>query len=201
MNLEGRLIAGLCLACCLVLWLNPAEAAVRKGKYDRTPKAAPEEPNKSILPQKGDVAILVEGAEEPHIRVAEAMIIDALTRRGYRVVDEAKMKKIRMAAAYQRAAQLALKGNVKAVLRVNGRYSVGATIVAHITADPPRENPFGLYTGTASATILAVRSNGVKLGGRTADSKQVGYTEGETQRKSIKAAVEAGLEQVFKNEE
>ena len=55
--------------------------------------------NRSVLPKKGDIAVLVEGYDAQHVRMAEAMIIEALASHGYRVVDEAKMKRIKAAAA------------------------------------------------------------------------------------------------------
>ena len=193
-----RFVALLCLLC---LAPSGADAAMlRKGKYGGASKPAPAartDPGRSILPKKGDVAVLVEGPDENHVRISEAMIIEALSGRGYRVVDEAKMKKVRAAAARAKAARLALQGDVAGILRINSRYSVGATIVAYVTAGQPRENDFGLYTGTSSAAILAVTSNGTKLGGKTAQGKQVGYTEDETQLKALTEALEAGLAQVF----
>ena len=150
----------------------------------------------AVLPRAGDIAVVVEGADEFRAR-AETLIVEMLVQRGYRVVNEAKMKSIRAAAARAQAARLALGGNVEGIMRISSGYSVAATVVAHISAGQAKENSFGLCTGTASAEIMAVRSNGMKLGGKTSQSKQVGFTEDETLRKAVDAAVEAGMAQMF----
>lgn len=153
--------------------------------------------NRSVLPKKGDIAVLVEGYDAQHVRMAEAMIIEALASRGYRVVDEAKMKRIRAAAAKAKAARLALEGNVEGILKINASYNAAATVIARVQAGEPVVNEFNLYTGTASAAIIAVTSRGVKLGGKSAMGKQVGYTLDEAQQKAIDAAVSSGMAQLF----
>ena len=199
MRSKLRFASMLCLALCLVSW--GAEAAtIRKEKAKRSVRkpapAAQTVSENSVLPRKGDIAVVVEGADDYKAR-AETLIVDMLVQRGYRVVNEAKMKSIRAAAARAQAARMALEGNVAGILRISSGYSVAATVVAHISAGQAKENSFGLCTGTASAEIMAVRSNGTKLGGKTAQSKQVGYTEDETLRKAIDAAVEASMAQMF----
>ena len=57
------------------------------------------ENDRRILPKRGDVAVIVDGDDRQHVAIAEAMVIEELINRGYRVVDEAKMKRIKMAAA------------------------------------------------------------------------------------------------------
>ena len=153
--------------------------------------------NRSVLPKKGDIAVLVECYDAQHVRMAEAMIIEALASHGYRVVDEAKMKRIRAAAAKAKAARLALEGNVEGILKINASYNAAATVIARVQAGEPVVNEFNLYTGTASAAIIAVTSRGVKLGGKSAMGKQVGYTLDEAQQKAIDAAVSSGLAQLF----
>ena len=199
MRLKLRFVAALCLALCL---MSPgAEAAmVRQEKAKRSVKkpapAAQAVSEHSVLPKAGDIAVVVEGADEYKAR-AETLIVEMLVQRGYRVVNEAKMKSIRAAAARAQAARMALEGNVEGIMRISSGYSVAATVVAHISAGQAKENSFGLCTGTASAEIMAVRSNGMKLGGKTSQSKQVGFTEDETLRKAVDAAVEAGMAQMF----
>ena len=168
-------------ALCLILCIAPCAAFAD---------------NRSVLPSKGDIAVIVEAPDEHKARV-ETFIVELLVSRGYRVVDEAKMKAIRAASVRAQAARMALMGNVEGILRLNASYSVAATIIAHVTPGQAKENSFGLSTGTASAEIMAVRSNGMKLGGKTANSKQVGYTEDETLRKAVDAAVAASMEQMF----
>ncbi len=151
----------------------------------------------AALPSKGDIAVLVEGDDPQHIATAEAIIIDTLVYNGYRVVDEAKMRRIKLAAAKAKAARLAMQGNLAAILKINASYSVAATVIARVRAGEPILNEFSLYTGTSSAAIIAVTSRGVKLGGRTAQGKQVGYTPDEAQQKAIEQAVQSGMEQMF----
>ena len=185
----------LCLAPCKL-----ESAVIRKGKLSKDrPHAATVQSasSHSVLPKKGDIAVVVEGEDAQYVRMTEAMIVDSLVNHGYRVVDEAKMKKIRAAAAKARAARLALEGNVEGILKISSGYNAAATIVATVRAGQPRENEFNLYTGTASVVLMAVTSNGTKLGGKTAQGKQVGYTEDETQQKAIYSAVEAGMAQMF----
>ena len=154
-------------------------------------------PQRRILPKRGDIAVLVEGDDRQHRAMAEAMIIEELTSRGYRIVDEAKMKKIKAAAARAKAAIYALEGNVAGILSLNAHYSAAATVVARVQAEYPRMNEFRLYTGTASVVLLAVTSGGKKLGGRVADAKIVGYSIDETMRKALYEAVKNGMQQFF----
>ena len=153
--------------------------------------------NRSVLPRKGDIAVIVEGYDAQHVRTAEAMIVEQLASHGYRVVDEAKMKRIRAAAAKAKAARLALEGNVEGILKINASYNAAATVIARVQAGEPVLNEFQLYTGTASAAIMAVTSKGVKLGGKSTMGKQVGYTIDEAQQKAIDAAVSSGMSQMF----
>ena len=190
-----------CLALCLAAG-QEAGAAVRKGKLSRPDNqdfapVQPQAPARPMLPKRGDIAVVVDGPDRHHVSMAEAAIVETLVSRGYRVVDEAKMKKIRAAAARAKAARLALEGNVEGILRINASYSVAATVVANVRAGRPRLNEFELFTGTASVAIMAVTSNGTRLGGQTAEGKQVGYTEDEARQKSIDAAVQSGMSKVL----
>lgn len=129
--------------------------------YSDIPKS-----DRRILPRRGDIAVIVEGEDRHHVAIAEAMIIEELNSRGYRVVDEAKMKRIKMAAAKAKAAQYAWEGNIAGLLKLNGNYSVAATVLAKVRAEYPRLNEYELYTGTSSVVMMAV-SGPKKLGGRT----------------------------------
>lgn len=191
---------------CLIMILSAgteAHSEVRlKGKlsdlYEN--KAAEQHnttPQRRILPKRGDIAVLVEGNDKQHRAIAEAMIIEELTSRGYLIVDEAKMKKIKAAAARAKAAIYALEGNVAGILSLNAHYSAAATVVARVEAEYPRKNETGLYTGTASVVLLAVTSGGKKLGGRIADANFIGFSIDETMRKSLYEAVRRGMQQFF----
>ncbi|MBQ6971215.1 MAG: hypothetical protein IJP86_02540 [Synergistaceae bacterium] len=192
-------------ACLAVILFTQGEAQaaillrskVKDSLDDSSTSAKSEENHRRVLPRRGDIGVVVDGSNPQHVAIAEAMIIEELASRGYRVVDEAKMKRIRMAAARAQAARYALEGNVEAILRINAHYSAAATIVAHVEAGNPERNEFKLYTGTASVALLAVTSGGKKLGGKTADAKVVAYTADETRQKALKQAVKDALQQLF----
>lgn len=175
------------------LTFTTGEAAMlRKGKISSSTAQTPQL-NRPVLPKTGDIAVIVEGPDPQHNAIAEAMIIEELTSNGYRVVDEARMKRIRAAAARAQAARYALEGNVEGLLKINGTYNATATIVASVRAGFPEPNEFRLYTGTASAAMVAVTSGGVKLGGKTSQGKAVGYTVDEARVNAITGAVRHGL--------
>lgn len=190
-----RVILFVCLITCIFTCYEVYEAeAASKRRAKKTQTNSSSE--QSVLPKKGDIAVLVEGPEEYKSR-AEATIINILVNRGYRVVDEAKMKRIRAASARAQAARYALYGEFDKILKINGSYSVAATVIANIVPEQTRENRIKLFTGTASVSIIAVKSNGIKLGGKTSESKQVGYTEAEAIRKAVDAAIQEGMLQLF----
>ena len=184
------------LILSLVMTTAFSAEAAKKKKTPQRPQDVSSVPD-SVLPKRGDIAVLVEGDDEQHVKITEAKIIDSLVNHGYRVVDEKKMKAIRAAAVRAQAARYALQGNVEGILKLNGSYSCAATVVARVQAGQPVQNQFQLYTGNATVAILAVTSRGTKLGGKTAMSKEVAFSEYETQIKSIEAAVEEGMAQMY----
>ncbi|MBQ7155739.1 MAG: hypothetical protein IJR85_09330 [Synergistaceae bacterium] len=192
MNVSRKVIAVVLLLC--VVFAGSAEAA--KAKKKRTSSPAASAPD-SVLPKRGDIAIVVEGDDEQHVSVAETKIIDSLVNHGYRVVDEKKMRAARAAAVRAQAYRLAMQGNYNAIFKLNASYSVAATVLARVQAGQAVQNQFGLFTGTASVTLLAVTSNGTKLGGKTANAKEVAFTEYETLMKCIESAVEEGMKQMY----
>ena len=201
--MKVKIFALLMSAVMIMMISSESYAEIRlKGKlsdlYDSPPQNNNNVPHsdRRILPRRGDIAVIVEGDDRQHIAIAEVMIIDELINRGYKVVDEAKMKRIKMAAAKAKAAQYAWEGNIEGLLKLNGNYSVSATVLARVRAEYPRKNEYRLYTGTASVTLMAV-AGAKKLGGRLADSKVVGYTVEETMRKSLQEAVQSGMQQFF----
>ena len=149
-----------------------------------------------VLPKKGDIAVIVE-VDKDYLRRAEAFIIDSLIKRGYRVVDEAKMKKIRAASARAQAARLALFGEESKILKISSHYNVAATVIANIVSDQPKENEFGFYIGTASAAFLVIKSNGIRLGGKISESKKIASSEAEAKRQAFDAAMQKGIVQIF----
>ena len=191
MSMKRKIIAVVLLLC--LVFVGGAEAA--KKKKTSTPKASVV--TDSVLPKRGDIAIVVEGDDEQHVKVTETKIIDSLVAHGYRVVDEKKMRAAKAAAVRAQAYRLAMQGNYNAIFKLNASYSVAATILARVQAGQAVQNQFGLYTGTASITLLAVTSNGTKLGGKTANSKEVAFTEYETLMKCIESCVEQGMNQMY----
>ena len=190
----NRKIVALVLLFTLVFTCG-AEAA-KKRKASSSAPAASQVPD-SVLPKRGDIAIVVEGDDDQHVRITETKIIDSLINHGYRVVDEKKMRAAKAAAVRAQAYRLAMQGNYNAIFKLNASYSVAATVLARVQAGQAVQNQFGLYTGTASVSLIAVTSRGTKLGGRTSSAKQVGYTEYETLMNCIESAVEDGMQQMY----
>ena len=129
--------------CLILILLASVEAyAITLGKLsglykDNTTEQQDTTPQRRILPKKGDIAVLVEGDNKQHVAMAEAMIIEELASRGYRIVDEAKMKQIKAASARAKAAIYALEGNVAGILSLNAHYSAAATVIARVQAEYP----------------------------------------------------------------
>lgn len=192
----NRKCIALILLLSLVLSCGTASAKSKKRKASSAPKAASSQPD-SVLPRRGDIALVVEGDDDQHVRIAETKIIDSLIQHGYRVVDEKKMKAAKAAAVKAQAYRLAMQGNYNAIFKLNASYSVAATVLARVQAGQAVQNSFGLYTGSASVSVLAVTSNGTKLGGRTSTSRQVSFSEYDTLMKCIEAAVEDGMKQMY----
>ena len=193
-----RKIIALVLLFCLVFTCG-AEAAKSRKKKRTSSTAATSQSSQpdSVLPKRGDIAIVVEGDDEQHVKIAEAKIIDSLVQHGYRVVDENKMKAAKAAAVKAQAYRLAMQGNYNAIFKLNASYSCAATIVARVQAGQTAQNQFGLFTGTASVSLLAVTSRGTKLGGKTSSAKEVAFTEYETLMKCIESAVVEGMNQLY----
>ena len=191
----------LCVSLLLMMSMCSVSEAtmLKRGKLSEQYPDAPkyEREHHQILPKKGDIGVVVDGSDTMHVSTTEAMIIQELVNRGYRVVDEQKMKKMKMAAARAQAARYAFEGNIAALLKVNGNYSAAATICAKVKAGRPVQNDLGLYTGTATISLLAVTSSGTKLGGDMAQGKAIGYTFEEAQQNAINAAVRNALSQIF----
>lgn len=103
---------------------------------------------------------------------------------GYRVVNPKTLASIRK----NKAARLALDGNVEAIRRLAGRYGVGQYITGHVTAQRAVKNEFDLYTATAVVSINAYNSGGKYILAESADAKEVGYTPDEAQSKAVSAA-------------
>ena len=190
----NRKIIALSLIVSLTITCG-SEAAKRKRRPAASNAASSQAD--SVLPKRGDIAVIVEGNDDYLVKMSETKIIDSLVQHGYRVVDEKKMRAAKAAAVKAQAYRLAMQGNYNAIFKLNASYSCAATVMARVQAGKTVQNQFGLYTGTASVSIMAVTSRGTKLGGKTSNSKQVGFTEDETVIKCIEAAVEDGMKQMY----
>ena len=192
----NRKIIAFVLLFTLVLTCTTASAKTKKRKSSSSAKSAASSQTYSVLPKKGDISVLVEGENEQHVRIAETKIINSLIQHGYRVVDEAKMRKAKAAAVRAQAYRLAMQGNYNAIFKLHAGYSVAGVVIARVEAGQAWQNRIG-YTGTASVAIMAVLPNGTKLGGRTSSSKQIGGSEYETLMKCVEAAVDDGMKQMY----
>lgn len=185
---------------CGLFFIRGTEANLLiKGKLD-TEDTNPDtiQPDNLIKLPKGDIAVIVNGSDSQYNSTAEAFIIGSLTNKGYNVVDEAKKKKIRRAIAQAQADRFAMQGNFAAILRINASYNVAATVYTNIKADMKTiENEIHAFTGTATASIWVITSNGTKLGGQKFEGKGVGYTEGEARQLAVNNAVESAMAQIF----
>lgn len=196
MVMNRKFFASLMLLCFVMSFMFAGESEAAKKRKTRRAPAAQSSGRDSVLPKRGDIAVIVEGDDEQHVKITEAKIIDSLVKHGHRVVDEAKMRKMKAAAVRAQALRLAMAGNYNAIFKLNASYSCAATVIARVQAGKPEKNQFQLYTGNASITITAI-TGGTKLGGKTSTSKEVAFTEYETQIKAIEAAVDDGMKQMY----
>ncbi|GHS95067.1 hypothetical protein AGMMS50276_09370 [Synergistales bacterium] len=186
----ARFIWVFILVCCVgFLVAAPSYAAAKKGKLSAPPKEAGYTPEP--LPKKGFVAILVKGEDEQHAAAVTSIMAQQLRARGYKIVDEKKLAAIRR----DKANRLALEGNVEAILKLGSQYGVSVSIVVQERAGEPRENEFGLYTGTSSLAVQAV-SGASLVYADTVQGKQVGYTQDEAAQKSIEAAARLAVDRM-----
>lgn len=168
----------------------------------RSPKEADYESRSSrrrqtSLPNTGNIAVIADSQDSQHAAIAEATIIDELVANGYTVVDDSVLAKIHRQAQKDNAISRAFGGNVSGIANIGRSSKAEYTILARVKAGIPERNEAKLYTGTASAVIMAVSSQGGKLGGRTASGKAVGYTVDEAREKALEKAVREGLSQLF----
>lgn len=149
------------------------------------------------LPNIGKIAVLADATDAQHAALAEAIIIDELVANGYTVLDDATLGKIHRVAARENAIIHAFGGNVAGVANIGRSNDAAYTILARVKAGRPEVNEARLYTGTASAVVMAISSQGDKIGGRSISGKAVGYTVDEAREKALEKAVIDGLNQLF----
>ena len=174
--------ATLCLGL-IFSFSGRADAAIKK-KIPGPPPSK-EALRSAPLPKKGSIAVLVNGSSPQHAESALSIMIQQLTAKGYKIVEQNKLAQMRRS----KAAKYALEGNVDAIMKLSSQYGVSTTVTVTVTAGEPVENEFKLQTGTASAAVRAISSGGVMLYGDTVSGKQVGYTSDEASRKALEAAI------------
>jgi hypothetical protein len=177
----------------IVILFSASDAAVKSKLNPQDSQGSGSAPaasaQKPALPKKGDIVVVVDGSDDQHRSIVESVIVQELVNHGYRVVDEKKMKQIRQSAAARKAAQLALAGDMAGLSKLSGSYNAAAAIALRVEAGSPRENEFGLLTGTASVTYVVKVSGGSQsTGSNSASAKKVGYTEEEAARLAVEEA-------------
>jgi PAS domain-containing protein len=147
----------------------------------------------AALPEKGSIAILTKGPSDQHTASVAAILTRELVAKGYKVVDPNTLAAIRR----NKAAALALDGNVDAIMKLGKQYGFSTMITAQLEAGRPVENEFQLYTGTSSIAIMVMSSGGQMIYADTVMGKQVGYTRDEAAQKSIEAAAKSAVKRML----
>ncbi len=137
------------------------------------------------LPKGKTIAVLVRSISAQYARSAEAILIRQLISEGYKAVDQERLETIRK----NKAAVLALDGDVEAILELSRTYGFNVLVSGRATVSTPVKNEFGLFTATASLALRACRgSNGREIFADTISAKEVGYTGDEAGQKALEAA-------------
>ena len=147
----------------------------------------------AALPKQGSIAILAIGPSDQHAASVAAILTRELIANGYKVVDPDTLAAIRR----NKAARLALEGNVDAIMRLGSQYGFSTMITAELKAGRPVVNEFQLYTGTSSIAIMVMSSGGQMIYADTVMGKQVGYTPDEAAQKSIEAAAKSAVKRMM----
>lgn len=142
---------------------------------------------------KGSVAILTKGPSAQHGASVAAILTREIISKGYKVVDPNKLAEIRR----NKAAALALDGNVDAIMRLGRQYGFSTMITAQLQAGNPVLNEFKLYTGTASLAVMVMSSSGQMIYADTVMGKQVGYTPDEAAQKAIEAVARLAVKKML----
>jgi len=140
------------------------------------------------LPKGKTIAVLVRSGSAQYARSAEAIIISSLLQGGYNAVDQRQLESIRK----NKAAALALDGDVDAILKLSQTYGFNVLVSGRATVHDPVKNEFGLFTATASVSVTACQgSSGKQLFADSASAKEVGYTGAEAGQKALESAARA----------
>lgn len=137
------------------------------------------------LPKGKTIAVLVRSASAQYSRSAEAILINGLIQGGYKAVDQKQLESIRK----NKAAVLALDGDVDAILKLSQTFGFNVLVSGRATVHAPVKNEFGLFTATAVVAITACRgADGRQLFADTASAKEIGYTGNEAGQKALESA-------------
>ncbi|HDQ92630.1 MAG TPA: hypothetical protein ENN89_00750 [Synergistetes bacterium] len=137
------------------------------------------------LPRGKTIAVLVRSSSSQHARSAEAILINSLIQGGYKAVDKDRLESIR----HNKAAALALEGDVDAILKLSQTYGFNVLVSGRATIHAPVKNEFGLYTATAVVSVSACQgADGRQLFADSSTAKEVGYTGDEAGQKALESA-------------
>ncbi|MDI9369831.1 MAG: hypothetical protein GX181_04075 [Synergistaceae bacterium] len=141
----------------------------------------------------GSIAVLTKGPSAQHTASVASILTSELIAKGHKVVDPKRLEQIRR----NKAAALALEGNVDAIMKLSKQYGFSTMITARLQAGKPVLNEFQLYTGTSSIAVMATTSGGQVIYADTVMGKQVGYTPDEAAQKSIEAAAKLAVQKML----
>ncbi len=135
------------------------------------------------LPKGKTIAVLVKGTS--HAPLARSILIRALLDEGYKAVDEKQLERIRQ----NKAAILALEGNVEAIMALGRTFGFSVLLSGSVAVPSPVRNEFGLFTATATVSATAcTASNARQVAAGSASAKEIGYTADEATRKAVEVA-------------
>ena len=143
------------------------------------------------LPKGKAIAMVIyENSQDPFqqgldIGSAEAVVSRILLDKGYPLVNQAQLKKIKES----KAARLALDGDVEGILRLGSSYNVRIFVTGKVARHRPERNPMGTYTATAAIAVRAYSTaNGKYIFSDTADAKALGGSPDEASEKALQEA-------------
>ncbi|MDD4836633.1 MAG: hypothetical protein PHU72_05995, partial [Dethiosulfovibrio sp.] len=109
------------------------------------------------LPKGKAIAMVIyENSQDPFqqgldIGSAEAVVSRMLLEKGYPLVNQAQLKKIKES----KAARLALDGDVEGIIKLGSSYNVRIFVTGKVARHRPVKNPMGTYTATAAIAVRA----------------------------------------------
>ena len=140
------------------------------------------------LPKGKTIAVLVKGTS--HAALARTILTQALLDEGYKAVDEKQLERIRQ----NKAAILALEGDVDAIMKLGRAFGFSVLLSGHISVPSPVRNEFGLFTATATVSATAcTASNARQIAAGSASAKEIGYTAAEAARKAVEVATRSAV--------